>query len=178
MENKEFFQIGLQNSRRAMSRVIDGLTPDELKWHPRPDANSIGLIIFHMIRAEDSWIHTRLQGKPQLWQSQKWYQQLQKALDDGGAHYTTEQVDSFIVPSLPDLIAYAEAVGKDTDEYLRKLTPAELDRKIELPLNPSRPSPFGPNPTVGLLLVFLVTHLAQHAGEISYLRGLQRGMDK
>jgi len=28
------------------------------------------------------------------------------------------------------------------------------------------------------MLLMTVTHSAQHAGEISYLRGLQRGMDK
>jgi hypothetical protein len=28
------------------------------------------------------------------------------------------------------------------------------------------------------MLLMTITHLAQHAGEISYLCGLQRGMDK
>jgi hypothetical protein len=27
-------------------------------------------------------------------------------------------------------------------------------------------------------LMFTVMHMAQHAGEISYIRGLKRGMDK
>ena len=31
---------------------------------------------------------------------------------------------------------------------------------------------------VGAMLFFSVLHIDQHAGEISYLRGLKRGMDK
>ena len=33
-------------------------------------------------------------------------------------------------------------------------------------------------PITGAMLMHEVTELAGHAGEISYLRGLQRGMDK
>jgi len=41
--------------------------------------------------------------------------------------------------------------------------------------HPRRPSV---EPIVGSMLMHEVTELAEHAGEISYLRGLQRGMDK
>jgi hypothetical protein len=41
---------------------------------------------------------------------------------------------------------------------------------------PPRRPPF--EPIVGLMLMHEVTELAGHAGEISYIRGLQRGMDK
>ncbi len=186
METKELIQNGLENVKRAIGRTLDGLTPAELKWQPRPDANSIGLILFHSIRAEDSSIH-RLQGKLQLWESEKWYQKFNKAVNDGGAHYTAEQVAAFVVPDLKELLAYAEAVRKDTLEYLKGLKPEDFDRKVNLPPPPApiaisagSPAPPRPpfNPVVGSMLLMLVTHLSQHAGEISYIRGLQRGMDK
>jgi hypothetical protein len=129
-----------------------------------------------------------LQGKPQLWESQKWYQKFNKAINDGGAHYTAEQVAAFVVPDSKELLAYAEAVRKDTLEYLNGLIrPEDFDRKISLPPPPvpmatpaGRPAPPRPpfNPVVGSMLLMLITHLAEHAGEISYIRGLQRGMDK
>ena len=53
MEMNELIQNGLENSKRVIDRTLDGLTPAELKWQPRPDANSIGLILFHCIRSED-----------------------------------------------------------------------------------------------------------------------------
>jgi DinB superfamily len=186
MEMKEFIQNGLGNVKRVFNRTLDGLTAAELKWQPRPDANSIGLILFHSIRAEDFLIHT-MQSKPQLWESEKWYQKLHKVIDDAGAHYTAEQVAAFVVPDLKELLAYAEAVRKNTIEYLTQLKSEDFDKKVDLPPPPARmatqsgsPAPSRPafNLTVGLMLLMLVTHLSQHAGEISYIRGLQRGIDK
>jgi hypothetical protein len=88
---------------------------------------------------------------------------------------------------LKELFAYAEAVRKDTLEYLKGLKPEDFDKKVNMPPPPARmavqagrPAPPWPpfNPVVGSILLMLVTHLSQHVGEISYIRGLQRGMDK
>ena len=190
METKELIQIGLANVKRLLDRTLDGLTPAEIKWQPRPDANSIGIILFDIARSEDSLVQSRLRGKPQLWESEKWYQKLNKGADDTGGHYTAEQVAAFVVPDLKELLAYAEAVRKQTLEYLKDLAPGQLDKKVELPPmgpppsatpagTPNQPgmSPFR-DMTVGSMLMMNVTHLAQHAGETSYLRGLQRGMNK
>jgi uncharacterized damage-inducible protein DinB len=57
MEAVEIIQSGLANTKRVIDRTLDGLTADELKWQPRSDANSIGLILFHMARSEDSFIN-------------------------------------------------------------------------------------------------------------------------
>jgi hypothetical protein len=186
MELKDLIQNGLENIKRGLDRTLDGLTSEELKWQPRPDANSIGLILFHTIRTEDSFIH-RLQGKAQLWESEKWYQKFNKAIDDGGAHYTAEQVAAFVVPNMKELIAYTEAVRKNTLAYLKGLKPEDYDKEIKLPPPPAgatlpagRPAPPRPSfkPTIGTMLLMTMTHLAEHAGEISYIRGLKRGMDK
>jgi hypothetical protein len=189
MEAIKLIQNGLENVTRSIERTLEGLTPAELKWQPRPDANSIGLILFHIARSEDSFIQSMLQGKPQLWESGKWYQRLKKAVDDRGAHYTAEQVASFAVPEMKELRGYIEAVRKLTLQYLKTVTPDMLDDKVDLPpmgpppkdapggkTAPPRRPPF--EPIVGVILLITVTHAAQHAGEISYLRGLQRGMDK
>jgi hypothetical protein len=186
MEIKEFIQDGLESIKRVFDRTLDGLTPAELKWQPRPDANSIGLILFHSIRTEDSSIHM-LQDKPQLWESEKLYQKFNKAINDGGAHYTAEQVAAFVVPDLKELLAYAEAVRKNTLQYLKGLKPEDYDKKVNLPPPPARmaipagrPAPPWPpfKPVVGTMLLMMMTHLSEHAGEISYIRGLKRGMDK
>jgi len=114
-------------------------------------------------------------------------QKFHKAINDGGAHYTAEQVAAFVFPDLKDLLAYSEAVRKETLVYLKGLKPEDFDRKVNLPPPPAptanpggRPAPPRPpfNPVVGSMLLRLVTHLSQHAGEISYIRGLKRGMDK
>ena len=186
MEAKELITAGFDTVKRVIDRTLEGMTPEELAWHPRPDANSIGLIFFHMLRSEDHAIK-RLQGKPQLWESGKWYQKLHKTIDDGGAHYTAEQVAAFVVPDFKELLAYTEAVRKETTSYLQGLKPEDLDKPVVLPPPPAtmvtpagRPAHQWPpfNPVVGLMLMHEVTHLSEHAGEISYIRGLKRGMDK
>jgi uncharacterized damage-inducible protein DinB len=174
MEGKDIIVDGLANTKRGIERTLDGLTADELKWQPKPDANSIGLILFHMARSEDSFVNSLIQGKKQLWETGKWYEKLNKKVDDTGGHYTAEQVASFVVPPLKDLRAYADAVRQQTLEYLKDMTPEKLDARVTFP--PDRKLPF--EPIVGGLLLINLTHMAQHAGEISYLRGLKRGMDK
>ena len=175
MESKELITAGLDSIKRTVDRVLDGLTQDEISWHPRPDANSIGLILFHMARSEDSFVNRMIQGKPQLWETGKWYTKLNKGLDDGGAHYTAEQVAGFFVPDLKLLQAYADAVRKQTLDYIAKVTPEMLDKEVIMPqMGPVKRPPSN----VGKILQMNVTHLSGHAGEISYIRGLKRGMDK
>ncbi|RJQ75538.1 MAG: DinB family protein [Desulfobacteraceae bacterium] len=81
-----------------------------------------------------------------------------------------EQVSAFKVPPCKDLIAYYDAVRAKTKECLRGMQPEELDRNISL-------GNFGELP-VATIFSFIVTHASQHIGEISYLRGLHRGLDK
>jgi hypothetical protein len=189
MDAKEIIKVGLENTKRSVDRVLDSLTPAELKWQPRSDANSICLILFHMARLEDSFVQSLLQRKTQIWEAEKWYEKLGKDKSDSGSHYTAEQVASFSVPDFKDLQEYTASVRTRTLEFLKDMTPEKLDQKVELPpMGPPRSaapggqstSPRRPTfePIVGSMLLMTVTHLAQHAGEISYLRGLQRGMDK
>ena len=175
MEVKELIKAGFENVRRTVDRTLDGMTQEELAWHSRPDANSIGLILLHMARSEDTFVNIRVQTKPSIWESGKWYQKLNKDINDTSSHYTVEQVAAFVVPEVKDWRAYSDTVHKQTMEYLKDLTPENLDRKVDLPPGPVR-LPF--EPTVGMMLMFTVMHMAQHAGEISYIRGLKRGMDK
>jgi hypothetical protein len=184
MDVKQLIKSGLDNAKRATDRALEGLTPEEIKWQPKPDANSIGLILFHMARLEDTFVQTLMQHKPQIWESEKWCDKLEKAKTDTGSHYTPEQVASFCTPNLNNLQDYSAAVRQKTLSFVDTLTPEKLDEKLQLP-------PFGPPPTpgqpprrppfepiVGFMLMMTVTHIAEHAGEISYLRGLKRGMDK
>jgi uncharacterized damage-inducible protein DinB len=175
MEIKALIKTGLESVKRTVDRTLDGLSNEEASWHPRPDANSIGLILFHMARSEDSFVNRMIRVKTQIWETGKWYTKLNKGLDDGGAHYTAEQVAGFVVPDMKSLLAYADVVRKQTLDYLAEVTPEALDREVIMPqMGPVKRPPT----SVGNILMMNVTHLSQHAGEISYIRGLKRGMDK
>lgn len=170
MELKDFIQAGLDRIKQATARAVDGLSYSELMRQPGPEANSIGLILFHMARSEDRFMQARVQGKPETWESEKWYQKLNLPLSETGSAYTAEQVSAFVAPELKDIMTYADAVRVRTLDYLKNMTPDEFERVINLPRQGDI--------TVGAVFALALVHLAQHAGEVSYLRGLQRGMNK
>lgn len=170
MDVRAFVETGLERTRSALMKTLDGLTADELKWRPGPEANSIGLILFHQIRSEDAFVQSRILGKKEIWETGNWYQRCRLEATDRGAGYTAEQVAAFCVPPLQDLMDYFNAVRTGTLEYLKTLTPEKLDTVINLPR-------FG-DMTIGAIFVLILVHQAQHAGELAYIRGLQRGMNK
>ncbi len=170
MELKKYVLTELDGLERGIKRVLDSLTQDEVKWQPASGCNSIGLILFHTVRSEDSFIQGRLKGKPEVWETGKWYKKLNLAQNEAGAHYTIEQVNAFPVPKLAALLDYYTAVRAQTLDYLKTMTAASFDKKIKMPY-------FGEITLAGIFSL-IVNHSSQHIGEISYLRGLQRGMDK
>jgi len=181
MEAKQVIQSALDNANRSIDRPLEGLTPEEILWHPSADSNSIGLILFHVTRSLDASCHTRLQNKPQLWESGKWYQKLNKAADDRGAHYTAEQVDKFTLDTQA-LKDYFKAVQNAYQEFVSGVTDEKIGQKMIVPAMGPPAKDGKPRPpvetNVGSLLVMGIMHMSQHAGEISYIRGLNRGMDK
>ena len=169
MELKDYIRIELDGLERGFKRVLNGLNQDEVMWRPVCGCNSIGLILFHTARWEDSFVQAHLQGKTEVWENEKWYQKLNLAENEVGAHYTAEQVNAFPVPKLADMLSYYNAVRAQTLDYLKKMTAGSFDKKITMPH-------FG---ELALAAIFsiIVGHSSQHIGEISYLRGLQRGMN-
>ena len=169
MEVKEYIRMEIEGLDRGLKRVIDGLKQEEITWRPASGCNSIGLILFHIFKAEDSFIQARLKEKKELWETGRWYQQLNLDIKEAGAHYTVEQVDNFPVPALETILRYGAAVRAATLDYVDKVTPEDLAKVLKMP--------WGDMPAI-VMLSLTASHATGHIGEISYLRGLQRGMDK
>jgi len=171
MDAKDLVKMQLEGNKRSMGRVVNGLNQPEVMWRPSCGCNSIGLIIFHVARSEDSFIQARLQNKPEVWVKDGWFQKLHMAETSTGSHFTIDEVNAFPVPELKDLHAYMEAVRAATAAYVDSLSAADFDRKLTI-------KPFPGDTTVGAMLSMTVTHAAGHIGEMSYIRGIERGMDK
>ena len=170
MELQRYIGIGFSGTKMAMGHALEGLTQEEVSWRPASGCNSIGLILFHLARSEDSILQGLLQKKPLIWESEKWYEKLGLPKEEEGSHYTVDQVNAFKVPEFKKLLEYFDAVRAKTKEKLRSMTVEALDEKVTFPN-------FGEMPK-GALFSFVIAHSNQHIGEISYLRGMQRGMDK
>lgn len=170
MELQRYIGIGLSGSRRALARVLEGLTQEEVSWRPASGCNSIGLILFHMARSEDTIFQKLLQKEPTLWESEQWFEKLGLAEEEEGGHYSAEQVDAFREPQLGLILEFYDAVRTRTKEKLRRMTGTELDEIITFPILGEMP--------IAALFSFVINHSCEHIGEISYLRGMQRGIDK
>jgi hypothetical protein len=170
MEVKEFIKGQFDGADQAIKRVVDTLTQEEISWQPKGGCNTIGLILFHIYKTEDAFINHMVNGKQELWETDKWYEKVGVPANVETAHFSgPEQVDAFKVPKLKAIIDYGAVVRKATLAYLNTIKPEDLDKKIEMH--------FGPLP-MAMVFSILVSHAASHTGEMSYIRGLKRGMDK
>jgi hypothetical protein len=169
MELKEFIRLQLKDLDRGIQRVTDGLTQKDIEWQPACGCNSIGLILFHVFRAEDSMIHEQYKAKKLVWETGRWYTKLGVDINEAGAHYTVEQVNNFPVPKLEKIMEFGAAVRPETLAFLDSLKPADLDKIIKVP--------WAEMP-LAMFFGVVIGHATQHIGEMSYLRGMKRGMDK
>lgn len=168
MDVKELLKMQIEGLDMGLKRATDTLTQKEIEWQPTSGCNSIGLILFHVARAEDSFMH--MDKSKELYETGKWFTKLGMGLKDTGAHFeNADQVNCFKIPKLENILAYTAAVRKQTLAALAKMKAADFDTKVKMH--------FGEFPKA-FLFSLTVNHAAQHIGEVSYLRGLQRGMDK
>ena len=170
MELKEYIMAEFTGLERTLDRITDGLTQSEVCWRPSYGCNSIGLILYHLARSEDMFVQTRLRQTTELWEGGKYWEPLNVPKDEAGAHYTPQQVNEFPVSDLAETLKYYRAVRAETVKYVDAMKQEDFDRKI------SMGGPFGEMP-VAMILSIVLSHTNQHLGEISYLRGLQRGQE-
>ena len=72
MEWSDLLTDGYGRILGVLERSLKGLTKDDLKWQPHPDANSIGWLAWHLTRVQDDHIAS-LMGEEQLWIKDGWY---------------------------------------------------------------------------------------------------------
>jgi uncharacterized damage-inducible protein DinB len=170
MDFRDVLELGLDESKAVLYQQLEGLTREELTWQPGPESNPIGFIVWHIARVEDRWLHYFIQGKPELWEREGWYQKLGLPRTDTGGRYTAEQVARFPLPDMKQIQAYFDAVRLETLECLRGLKATDLER---CPRPEERPGY-----TVARAMAHLVVEESEHIGQVWYLRGVQRGLGK
>ncbi|OGO22104.1 MAG: hypothetical protein A2Z28_00595 [Chloroflexi bacterium RBG_16_51_9] len=169
METREYILTEFEGLQSDFDSALDGVTQAEMAWRPSAACNPMGLILFHTARTEDIYVQELMRGQPQVWEKGKWYVRFNREEKDRGRHYNADQVNAFIVPEPSELLAYCAAVRAQTLDYLKTLKPADFDREVTTPRVKT---------TVGWFFSDIVSHAAQHLGEVSYLCGLQRGTNK
>jgi hypothetical protein len=169
MEAKELILRSLEQSQGYLTNALDGLTQEEAAWSPGAECNSIAFILWHTTRAEDLFVNRLIQQKDQLYEAEGWREKLGTAAKDIGYGYTPEQLSAWPVPKLEVLLGYGKSVREKTLVFLKGLPPDRLSEVLRPDHSPD---------SIGTTLCQMSTEVALHVGQIAYLRGVQRGLDK
>ncbi len=149
---------------------MEGLSTEDLNWQPKPDSNSIGWLAWHLTRWQDVQIASFLK-KEQVWIKDDWYRIFGRTADakDHGMGHKPDDLAKFKSPDTATQLSYHQAVLAQTKDFLRTLSPSDLDKVVE-------GTSFQPSPTVGMRIIGVLSDGMQHAGQAAYVRGLRQGM--
>ncbi|WP_127501769.1 mycothiol transferase [Actinoplanes solisilvae] len=144
--------------------AVDDLTPDQLRWRPADEANSIGWLVWHLTRVQDDHV-ADVMGAEQVYATGDWAPRFGlKDTTETGYGHDASRVASVAPESAQVLLDYFEAVNDRTLGYLAGLRDDDLDRIVD--------TNWDPPVTLGTRLVSVYDDDAQHAGQAAYVRGL------
>lgn len=163
MNGPEFINTTLRDLHSGLRAELTPLTQEQILTVPAPGANTIGFLVWHYVRGEDSLLYGSAAGRDSIWVANNWAEKLGSEHAGSGTGFTEEQMLS-IRPSKDDLLAYCEQVWEGVPGILEKLTDADLDRA---------PNPERPTMTLGRSIAnFVVGHGFWHLGDVRYTKGL------
>ena len=180
MEIIALIEQTLEDYWQRMDRALEGLTPAELAWRPDAESNSIAFIVWHVARVEDRWIQVFAQGIADVWVRDSWHERLGLSENEMGFGLTVEQLGKFPAIAKENLDGYRHAVQNETQAYLKNLDVSDLEFVPGRGLAPESPASlerFG-SWSIGRMFRQVFGEFNQHLGQVSYIRGMQRGLDK
>ncbi len=169
MEAKEVMLSSLEQSHGYLTSSLEGLTQEEFAWSPGPECNSIAFILWHTTRVEDFFVNRVVRRETELYEAEGWREKLGTPGREMGYQYTVEQLQAWPVPDLATLRGYASSVREKTLAFLDTATAEKLSEVQRPDRSPE---------SIGAALTRICTEVALHVGQIAYLRGVQRGLDK
>ena len=157
----------LQTSHELLDTTLADVTADQLHWSPPGVANPLGASYAHILMSEDIIINGLLRKQAPLamgsWAGKLGVSEPHPALGQDWNEWARK-----VKIDLAALKQYGQAVFAASDEYIASLGDADLEQKADL-------SGFGlgERTFAWVLANFAVSHVGEHCGEISCLKGLQ-----
>ena len=180
MDLKIFIKETIEDHRKRIFAAMRNLTLDEMYWKPKNDSNPIGLLFWHISRVEDRLITSFVQGKQEIWISGEWHEKMNLSVEGTGLGYSLDELNKFPKLSQSLLTEYFNLVRKSTSEYLDLMPEKDLDLVLDrIPFPEYKSSiQYFKGFTIARAFRQLIGELDQHLGQISYIRGMQKGMNK
>lgn len=165
MKSNELLLDAFGRIRETVEATLEGLDDGSLVRRPAGTGNSVAWLIWHLSRVEDAQVGSAA-GLDQVWTSQDFVTRFDlplRARDTGYGH-STDQVDAVRAPA-DLLLAYYDAVHRQTVEFLGTLNDEDLDRVVD--------QRWDPPVTLGVRLVSTIADCLQHVGQAAYAKGLK-----
>lgn len=164
MDVKPLVKAVLARNREVMESTMADVGNEHAEWAPPGKALPLGALYVHVLTSEDFFIQSLLKGGTPMWDS-SWKANMGLSEPRPARGQPWEDWARRVRIDMPKLREYAKAVFAATDAHVDSLSDADLDKEVEF---------FGRKmPVAGLLLGVMCTHIANHTGEISTLKGLQ-----
>ncbi len=170
MDTVSLLRDQLKEAHALLEAVMEGVTPEAAHWMPPGKANPVGATYAHVVVSEDMTINGILQHRRPLyetaWAGKTGMSELMPRRGEEWNDYAnwTRRLQV----ELPQVREYAKAVYANSDEYLASLSPADLERQLDL-----SGAGEGKVTLAYVLSRLVVAHADNIAGEISCLKGLQ-----
>jgi hypothetical protein len=156
--------------QRQFHLTLKDLTLEQIHWQPAADANSIGFLLWHTLRAWDSYF-SLIENKAELYKHGGWPERFGfdtrgRGVEgsDMGTGFTAEDV-RIVRPRPEALLEYLEALFQATMRHLKSASAESLSQTMVVPWWPAPP-------TVARVHTHILAHSYMHLGEAQYVRGL------
>jgi uncharacterized damage-inducible protein DinB len=164
MTPAEVLADGFARVAEGVSDLLGTVSEDQLDVRIAADANSIGWIVWHLLRVQDDHV-AEVAGTEQVWTGQGFARRFALPFDDAATGYGQSSEEVAQVRTTPALLAaYADAVAGATTTFVGSLSEADLDRVVD--------TRWDPPVTLGVRLVSVINDDTQHLGQATFLRGL------
>ncbi|MSP78735.1 MAG: DinB family protein [Dehalococcoidia bacterium] len=150
--------------RRDWNNILGDMTQEQVDYHPEGLANPISQLVVHSLGYLDTVVNKTAQGKTPIWDSGNWGTKI-NGIAPGRQDLAKARAAKVNLAALKE---YTNQVLASVDAYLATAQPSDLDKQI--------PGAGGNMvPLANQLSSAIVTHFADHMGEISAIKGIKGG---
>jgi hypothetical protein len=150
--------------REIVHSEVEDASIELLTFRADPQANTIAWLVWHLTRVQDDHI-AELLGEEQVWNTGGWADRFDLPFDPGATGYGQSAAEAADVRADAGfLVGYYDAVHARTIDYLHTLAEADFARIVD--------TSWTPPVTLAVRLVSILSDDLQHAGQVSYVRGL------
>ena len=167
MEAIDLVRRQYKGAHDLLEATMKDVTPEQAQWAPPGIANPLGASYFHVLGAEDFLLSARVRGtKPLAADAFAGKVGVSEPPPPPGPGF--DEWARRVKVDLAQMREYAQAVYKQTDDWLATLSSDDLDKPMDM-------SGFGmgEQPISTLVAGIIIQHINNHLGEISCLKGMQ-----